>query len=40
MASASRYESYCKTMSGTWHRPREIRASLRSCLGHCIGLEI
>ncbi|KHG02305.1 Hemicentin-1 [Gossypium arboreum] len=25
-------------MSGTWHRPRDMRANVRPCLGHGIGL--
>ncbi|KHG05946.1 hypothetical protein F383_31915 [Gossypium arboreum] len=27
------YESQCKTMSGTWHQPREI-SQCKTCLGH------
>ncbi|KHG04046.1 Activin receptor type-2A [Gossypium arboreum] len=30
----------CKTMSGTWHRHREMRANVRPCLGHGVGLDL
>ncbi|KHG02412.1 hypothetical protein F383_24809 [Gossypium arboreum] len=29
----------CKTMSGTWHQHGYVRASVRPCLGHGIGLD-
>ncbi|KHG05383.1 hypothetical protein F383_31674 [Gossypium arboreum] len=29
----------CKTMSRTWHWHGYVRASVRSCLGHGIGLD-
>ncbi|KHG19782.1 hypothetical protein F383_24657 [Gossypium arboreum] len=29
----------CNTISGTWHRHGYVRASVRPCLGHDIGLD-
>ncbi|KHF99195.1 hypothetical protein F383_38250 [Gossypium arboreum] len=29
----------CKTMFGTWHRHGYVRASVRPCLGHGVGLN-
>ncbi|KHG28725.1 hypothetical protein F383_14099 [Gossypium arboreum] len=29
-----------KTMSGTWHRPRYTRVSVRPCLGHDIDFDV
>ncbi|KHG28995.1 hypothetical protein F383_35642 [Gossypium arboreum] len=34
------YESQCKTMSRTWHRPRYTRVSVRPCLGHGIDFDV
>ncbi|KHG21848.1 ETO1-like protein 2 [Gossypium arboreum] len=29
----------CKTMFGAWHRHKYVRASVRPCLGHGVGLD-
>ncbi|KHG12211.1 hypothetical protein F383_19284 [Gossypium arboreum] len=29
----------CKTISGTWHRHGDVRARVRPCLGHSVGLD-
>ena len=40
MASTPIDESQCKTLFGTWYRPRYMRANVRPYLGHGIDFDV